>query len=54
MKRYVKIGLILLSFMLVRAAIAACTVQYVYTPEGRQVVCQQCCDSNGNCNTVCY
>lgn len=33
---------------------AACTVQYVYTPDGRQVVCQQCCDSNGQCNTVCY
>lgn len=45
---------LLLTVATVSLVHAACTVQYVYTPDGRQVVCQQCCDSNGQCNTVCY
>ena len=33
---------------------AACTNTIVYTPDGKQTVCQVCTDMNGQVTTICY
>ncbi len=34
-------------------ALASCTTQTIFLPDGRTMVCSTCC-YNGNCNTTCF
>lgn len=39
--------------LLSEPALANCTTNTVYTPDGRVIMCQVCCYS-GHCQTTCY
>lgn len=51
-----ELTLIFASALLLVAASAfasQCTTQTIITPDGRLIVCSVCCDSRGNCTTMC-
>lgn len=54
MNRVLKIQLVLLFLGAASIAEAACTNTIVYTPDGKQTVCQVCTDMNGQVTTICY
>jgi len=36
------------------AAAYACTMITIINQDGSMTICQQCCDSNGNCQLICF
>lgn len=45
---------LIMSAALATNVYAACQTTTVLTPDGKYVVCQTCCDHNGqNCNVIC-
>lgn len=50
MKR-IAIAIAMLTFA--AAAYAACRTITILKPDGTIVICQECCNSNGNCTITC-
>lgn len=50
----IAVALVIGIVMTAEPALANCTTQTIFTPDGRTVVCTVCCDGGGNCTSTCF